>query len=91
MMPVFQSWLSVALSAATLFSLLFAAGRVIKKQEREWGQNEDRLLDLEKNVRTLLADSKQLTAISAKLEDIGAEIERVRNRLDRFLDTKVQP
>ena len=89
-MGILQGWLSIFLSAATLFSLIFAAGRVIKKQEREWAQNEDRLLDVEKNVRILLGDSKQLIVISAKLEDIGLEVTRVRDRLDRFLDTRTQ-
>jgi uncharacterized protein YoxC len=87
-MPIFQAWLSISLSAATLCSLIIAATRVVKKQEREWAQNEDRLLNLEKNVQILLGDSKQLTTITAKLEDIGSEMSRMRDRLDRFLDTR---
>jgi len=85
-MPTVALYLSCALSLATFCSLLIAASRVIKKQEREWVQNEDRLRMLEKEVRTLLAESRELVSITAKLQDIGAEIERLRNRLDRFLD-----
>jgi len=91
----FKEWLSIALQCLSLLAILFSAIKIINRNEREWIVREQRLLEIESDLKRIdseLASFRpimaQMAAISVKLAEVTAEMERIRNRLDRFLDTQ---
>ena len=90
-------WLAAIVPSVNLLVLLIAAVRFSNRQEREWSQREERVIALEKDVASLRAKTDIIGTVSTQLIDVKAEVERmranlkielerVRNRLDRFLD-----
>jgi hypothetical protein len=70
----------------TIITIFYGVFKIVNRNEREWQQREDRLIEAEKAIVALQADVKILTGIDVQIKEMKAEIERMRNRLDRFLD-----
>jgi hypothetical protein len=58
----------------------------VNRNVEEWRQRETRIQLLETDVRALNSYSATIIKVDTKLGELTAEIERVRNRLDTFLD-----
>ena len=82
----FREWLIVSLQVVSLFAVLFSAVKIINRNVREWDIRELRLAGIEKELLEMRLSIKEVVGLPAKLNDITPEIERLRNRLDRFLD-----
>ena len=85
MNPV-KEWISLVIQLVTLLTVVFSAIKVVNRNQREWEKHENRVDLLEREVRSLTDDNERLIAVEAKLVEIGSEMSRVRDRLDRFLD-----
>ena len=84
----FRDWLIIALQVISLFTVIFSAVKIINRNVREWDMRELRLLAIEKELDQMRTAVKDFSGVPVKLNDIAAEIERLRNRLDRFLDVQ---
>ena len=80
--------LVLVLQAATLISILFSAVKVINRNIDEWRQRETRMAAVEQRLTEVERDAKLILSIIPKIDDMVKEIERMRNRLDLFLDRK---
>ena len=83
-----REWIGLVLQAVTLLTVLFSAIKVVNRNQREWEKHENRVDLLEREVSSLVNGNECLIAVEAKLVEIGSEMSRVRDRLDRFLDTQ---
>ena len=83
----FRDWLVIALQLVSLFAVVFSAIKIVNRNEREWSQREERMNRMESELVRVMGDASRLVAVEAKLGDIASEMARVRDRLDRFLDT----
>jgi len=88
MSPNLKDWLSIILQCASLITIIFSAIKIINKNEREWIQREERLLRMEADINSMQGNAAKLVAVESKLSDLLSEMSRVRDRLDRFLDTQ---
>lgn len=84
----FKDWLSNAIGLTTLLTILFAVIKVVNTAQRGVNSHEDRLVAVEEQVAKLSLNMVQVAAVSVKIDDMKGEIERMRNRLDRFLDVQ---
>jgi len=85
---VVSTILVLVLQAATLISILFSAVKVINRNIDEWRQRETRMAAVEQRLTEVERDAKLILSIIPKIDDMVKEIERMRNRLDLFLDRK---
>ena len=83
-----REWVGLVLQMVTLLTVLFSAIKVVNRNQREWEKHENRVDLLEREVSSLVNGNERLIAVEAKLVEIGSEMSRVRDRLDRFLDTQ---
>lgn len=88
MNTVVSTILVLVLQAATLISILFSAVKVINRNIDEWRQRETRMAAVEQRLTEVERDAKLILSIIPKIDDMVKEIERMRNRLDLFLDRK---
>ena len=84
----FRDWLIIVLQLVSLFTVVFSAIKVVNRNTREWDVRELRLMAIEKEQEQMRVAIRDFLGVPVKLNDIGSEIERLRNRLDRFLDTQ---
>lgn len=84
----FRDWLIIALQLISLFTVVFSAVKIINRNVREWDVRELRMLSIEKELDEMRTAIRNFSGVPVKLNDIAAEIERLRNRLDRFLDVQ---
>ena len=84
----FRDWLIIILQVISLFTVIFSADKIINRNVREWDLRELRLLAIEKYLDAMRLAVKDFSGVPVKLNDIAGEIERLRNRLDRFLDVQ---
>ena len=82
----FREWLMVSLQIISLVAVVLSAVKIINRNVREWDVRELRLAGIEKELLEMRLSIKEVVGLPAKLNDITPEIERLRNRLDRFLD-----
>jgi hypothetical protein len=88
MSPNLKDWLTITLQLVSLFTIIFSAVKIINKNEREWVQREERLLRMETDIQDMHGNTIKLVSVEAKLVDLISEMSRIRDRLDRFLDTQ---
>lgn len=81
-------FLQIAVSSCTLVALIVAAVKVVRIAEKGVESHEGRISNVEEQVAKLSLNMLQLAHVGVKLDDMKAEIERMRNRLDRFLDSQ---
>lgn len=79
-------WITALSGVANLCGILFFAFKSVNRVEAHLDDRDRRLTELETVSQRMQTELKILVGVSAKLEDLGREIERMRNRLDRFLD-----
>jgi biopolymer transport protein ExbB/TolQ len=85
-----QSILVIVLQSLTLITVIYSAFRVVNRNVEEWRQREERLTMIERQVQEFAKSNTVITKVEAKLEELTTEIMRVRDRLDTFLDRRVQ-
>lgn len=85
-----REWLQAIVPTFNLLLILWGIYKVVRRNEEEWREKERRLATAEANIAALQADSVKMAAVLVKLDEFGKEIERMRNRLDRFLDTEAK-
>jgi len=85
-----QSVLVIILQSLTLITVLYSAFRVVNRNVEEWRQREERLTMIERQVQEFAKSNAVITKVEVKLEELTTEIMRVRDRLDTFLDRRVQ-
>jgi len=85
-----QSVLVIILQSLTLITVLYSAFRVVNRNVEEWRQREERLTMIERQVQVFAKSNAVITKVEVKLEELTTEIMRVRDRLDTFLDRRVQ-
>lgn len=85
-----QSILVIVLQSLTLITVIYSAFRVVNRNVEEWRQREERLIMIERQVQEFAKSNTVITKVEAKLEELTTEIMRVRDRLDTFLDRRVQ-
>jgi hypothetical protein len=78
--------LTLVLQAVTLVSIFYSIFKIVNRNTEEWRQRESRMQLLETDVRSLNTYSATIVKVDTKLGELTTEIERVRNRLDAFLD-----
>jgi hypothetical protein len=84
----FRDWLIIILQVVSLFTVIFSAIKIINRNVREWEVREMRLMAIERELDQMRISIKDFSGMPVKLNDIASEIERLRNRLDRFLDVQ---
>jgi uncharacterized coiled-coil protein SlyX len=86
-----KDWIQVILSSLTFLAVAIAGIKVIGIAQKGIESHEKRILDLEQ--KQIVNDKLVITvtSISSTLQVMTMEIERMRNRLDRFLDTQAAP
>jgi biopolymer transport protein ExbB/TolQ len=85
-----QSILVIVLQSLTLITVIYSAFRVVNRNVEEWRQREERLTMIERQVQEFAKSNVVITKVETKLEELTTEIMRVRDRLDTFLDRRVQ-
>ena len=80
--------LQIILSGLTLLGILLGGWKVIGIAERGVEDHRGRIGQLEANMANLHLNLLQLGSLSTEVRDMHSEIERMRNRLDRFLDAQ---
>ena len=78
--------ITLILQVLTLISIFYSIFKIVNKNTEEWRQRESRMQLLETDVRSLNNYSATIVKVDTKLGELTTEIERVRNRLDHFLD-----
>lgn len=82
-----KDYLIIALQVLSLFTIVFSALKVINRNIDEWKAREMRLAHIESELSDMRQVSRDIAGLNVRLSDIASEIERMRSRLDRFLDT----
>ena len=98
-MSFIHDWIGVILQLLTLGAIAISAIKVIDRNIDEWKTREQRLSLIEQRLTKMETEldamrnmGRDIASILAKQTDTATEIERLRNRLDRFLDARgVQP
>ena len=80
--------LQIILSGLTLLGISLGGWKVIGIAERGVEDHRGRICQLEANMANLHLNLLQLGSLSTEVRDMHSEIERMRNRLDRFLDAQ---
>lgn len=83
-----REWSQIALSLATLMSILWGILKVVSVAEKKIDDLDRRVFTLEESRLSIDSVVINVASLSGKVDGIIVEIERVRNRLDRFLDTQ---
>jgi hypothetical protein len=79
-------WFQIALSALSLAGILFGVVKVLNRNNEEWRERERRFVAIEQEIAEMRKEGKEIIAVGAQLGQVEKEMERVRDRLDRFLD-----
>lgn len=94
-MSFIHDWIGVILQLLTLCTIVISALKVIDRNIDEWKNREQRLSLIEQRLTKMESEldamrnmGRDISAILAKQTDTATEIERLRNRLDRFLDAR---
>jgi hypothetical protein len=96
-----RDWIQLVLSASTLIAIILGVIKVVNIAQKKVEETDTRVSTLEARVHkieeghlALEANTVEIANLSGKIETMNtsmkAEIERVRDRLDRFLDSKVR-
>jgi len=83
-----KEYVQLALSGLTLVGVLFGAFRVVNIAQKGVDAHENRIQTLEAKMGAIETLTVQVTALTASFAEVTKEMERMRNRLDRFLDTQ---
>jgi hypothetical protein len=83
--------IQILLSCATLIAIIWGAIKVINVAEKKVDELDRRVTELEIKQSALLANTVEVAKLSGKVEAMTDEIMRVRNRLDKFLDSQEVP
>jgi hypothetical protein len=83
-----RDWAQLILSISTLVAIIWGAFKVVGLAEKKVEELDRRVLSLEDQHESLEKNTMQVATLSGKLDAMTLEIERVRSRLDRFLDFK---
>jgi hypothetical protein len=84
----FRDYLIIVLQLVSLVTVIFSAVKIINRNVREWEVRELRLAAIERELDQMRVAIRDFSGVPVKLNDIAGEIERLRNRLDRFLDVQ---
>jgi uncharacterized protein YoxC len=83
-----RSWAQVIIAAATLITIIWGLAKVVNVAEKKVEELDRRVTRLEESHASIENLTVQVASLAGKSDAIVAEVERVRNRLDRFLDTQ---
>jgi hypothetical protein len=93
-MDLLLRYIQLVIGVATLFTLAWGVLKVVKIAEKGVDDHRYRLNTLESQVANMnlkVIDFVHISAeISARLNDSTEEIRRVRDRLDKFLDSQAR-
>ena len=90
MLTGFYQWLQIAISSATLLAMVLGALKVVHVAEKGVDGHEKRIVNLETQSAAQNMSSSKLGSMETKVDDMCKEIERMRNRLDQFLDSQAR-
>ena len=82
-----KDWIQLVLLIITFLSILVAAAKVITMAQFAIKLQDTRITNLENLNIENTQMKEELATINGKVDVMTQEIERMRNRLDRFLDT----
>ena len=82
-----KDWIQLVLLIITFLSILVAAAKVITMAQFAIKLQDNRITNLENLNIENTQMKEELATINGKVDVMTHEIERMRNRLDRFLDT----
>ena len=82
-----KDWIQLILLMITLLSILTAAAKVITMAQFAIKLQDTRITNLENLNIENTQMKEELATINGKVDVMTQEIERMRNRLDRYLDT----
>lgn len=92
-----QRSITLFLSLCTFITVLYSALKIVNRNTREWELKDIQMHSAEERahasglaIASLQTEVKALIAVSAQIRDIKTEVDYIRARLDRFLDTAVQ-
>jgi hypothetical protein len=85
-----KEYLIILLQLITILGIVFSAIKIVNRNIAEWQMKEVRMQAIERELSELRSAHLAIAALSTKLTDIVAEIERLRTRLDRFLDMQMK-
>lgn len=81
-----KDWMTVFAQFLNTFAILYGILRVVTRIEKENDDKSNRLIAAERAISTLQQAQSSFSAILTKVDDLGKEMERIRDRLDKFLD-----
>jgi len=84
---VFQ-WANFAVAVATLLAIMLGGWKVVGIAERGVEDHRTRLSRVESDLSAMNLALIQVTAVKVEVSDMHKEIERMRDRLDKFLDSQ---
>lgn len=85
-----KEYLIILLQLLTILGIVFSAVKIVNRNVAEWQMKETRMQAIERELSELRSAHLSIASLSTKMTDIVAEIERLRTRLDRFLDTQAR-
>ena len=83
-----RDWIQIAISFVTFLAVLIAGFKVVTIAQEGVQSHERRITDLEQKQNMVETFVTQVVAMGPKIEMLLQEMERMRNRLDRYLDTQ---
>ena len=63
--------------------------KILNRNNEEWRDRERRLAYIEDEIVDMRKDSREIIQMGANLKSLEEEMSRVRDRLDRFLESAV--
>jgi hypothetical protein len=84
---VLLQWFQLAVAIVTLAGLAFSAMKIFNRNSDEWRDRERRLVGMEDEVKEMRTENRQILAFGSQLSELKNEMERVRDRMDQFLDS----
>jgi len=84
-----QEWLTVAIGLLNLAAVAWGAIKIVNRNGLEWRDRELRLLALEAEMASYRGLASKIAEMSVKLNEVSAELLRLRERLERLIEIKV--
>ena len=83
-----RAWVQTVFSFVSLLLIIWGILKVFSRNEMEWRDRERRLSSMESEIATLKGLTPDVAAIRVLLKEMNAEMSRIRDRLDRFVDNR---
>ena len=82
-------WIQIGLGATSLIIIFYGMFKILNRNNEEWRDRERRLAYIEDEIVDMRKDSREIIQMGANLKSLEEEMSRVRDRLDRFLESAV--